>query len=156
MQDLCTNACKYCPSLKLIKLVHTHTRAHWYWHTDFFFSLSLSLCLSLCHGSTALVCLGLFIGEVSRWHSAMLRSVGLLWTSDWPVVETQRSRQTSMPQGGLNWQSQEASRYSASTGIGIRITQALNASCDTDIIHSTIVRRVRNSTWMNAATVRLF
>ena len=98
IQDLCTNVCKYCSSLKLIKLLlrKTHTSTY----TD--------IQNNFVHVSIAVVGLGLLIGEVSRRHSDMPRSVGLLWTSDRPVVEKQHSQQTSMPQAGLNSLSKRA------------------------------------------------
>jgi hypothetical protein len=40
------------------------------------------------HGSTAVVDLGHFIIEVSRSHSYIPQSVGLLWASDQPDAET--------------------------------------------------------------------
>jgi hypothetical protein len=43
---------------------------------------------NFCHGSTALVSLGLLIAEVSKSRSDILQAVGLLWTSNRPVAET--------------------------------------------------------------------
>jgi hypothetical protein len=40
------------------------------------------------HGLTAVVILGFLIVEVSRSHSDIPLSVGLLWTTDRPVAET--------------------------------------------------------------------
>jgi len=40
------------------------------------------------HGSKALLGLGLIVLNVSVSHSDTPHSVGILWTSDWPVVET--------------------------------------------------------------------
>ena len=40
------------------------------------------------HGSTALVGLGLLIGDISGSHSDTPHSVELLWRSDWPFAET--------------------------------------------------------------------
>ena len=39
------------------------------------------------HGSAALVCLGVFLVEVSRSQSDTPHSVGFLWTSDRPVAD---------------------------------------------------------------------
>ena len=47
-------------------------------------------CIFSCmyfYGSTAVVGLGLLIVDVSRSHSGILHSLGLIRTSDWPVTE---------------------------------------------------------------------
>jgi len=71
--------------------------------------------ISLLHGSTAIVSLGLFLVEFSRSYSETPQSVGLPWTSDQPVTETCTWQQTTditdrypCPQRDSNPQSQPA------------------------------------------------
>jgi len=52
--------------------------------------------------STALKGLGFFIDEVSRSHSDTSHSVGLFWTSEWPVSETSTCQHTTLR---INWYS---------------------------------------------------
>jgi hypothetical protein len=51
---------------------------------------------SFCHGSTALVGLGLLSFEVSKSHSDTPHSVGLLWTSNRLVAETSTWQHTTL------------------------------------------------------------
>jgi len=86
-------------------------------------------------GSTALVCLGLFLVEVSRSHSDTPHSVGFLWTSDRPVADlylltlNNHTRHTSMPSVGFepaiptSERQQTHSLDHAATGISLLFTE---------------------------------
>jgi hypothetical protein len=111
--DDITARCQY-----IIVIVHFSNYMN---HRPQFFPLHVLINLFPCHGSTALLGLGLFF-EVPRSHS-----VGLLWTSDRPVAETSTWQHTiltrdkrSCPQRDSNLQSQQASGCRpTATAIGV-------------------------------------